>query len=229
MISVLAFTGAVLAIMLHEISHGLAALWCGDRTAWEQGRISLNPVRHVDPVGTLLVPFLLSISHAGVVFGWAKPVPIALWRCRNPRQAFWITALAGPLSNLVQAVAAALLLKLLLAAAPRTPLVAAVLSVGRGELLSGAGAGVFLAGWVYLWLYFYIGANIVLMAFNLIPIPPLDGSRLLTAVLPPDLQRVSFQLERYGFFLVFALLWFVDLGPFFHTVLTGFLRVFGLD
>ncbi len=99
------------SLMVHEVAHGCAALWCGDRTAKWAGRLSFNPLRHIDPVGTVAVPaFLILVGSAP--FGWAKPVPINLSRTRNPRQALWITALAGPLSNLVLAVAGALLVRL---------------------------------------------------------------------------------------------------------------------
>ena len=102
--ALLSFSALVPAIMLHEVAHGAAALWCGDRTAKEAGRLSLNPLRHVDPFMSVILPALLALSGSRVLFGGAKPVPIDLRRCRDPMKAYWITAIAGPLCNLAQAV-----------------------------------------------------------------------------------------------------------------------------
>ena len=171
----------IVAVMIHEVAHGLAALWCGDRTALERGRITLNPLRHIDPIGTILLPGLLALAGSSVVFGWAKPVPVDLSRTRNPRKALWITAVAGPLSNLVQAILAA-------------------------GALRGLGPLGLLPPWLAMLLVITILINIVLLVFNLIPIPPLDGSRVLAALLPQEWVSGYLSLGKFGFLLLFLLL-----------------------
>ena len=181
----LRFAALVPAIMIHEIAHGYAALRCGDTTARDAGRLSFNPLRHVDPFMSVVLPLVLIVSGSSVIFGGAKPVPISLYRCRDPKKAYWITAIAGPASNLLQAIAGALLFHVLLRVLPDARLS------------------------VYL-LYFllsYVVTNVVLMVFNLVPVPPLDGSRVVTVLLPRDLAWRYAQLERYGMLIVFALLW----------------------
>ena len=185
--ALLSFSALVPAIMLHEVAHGYAALMCGDRTAKEAGRLSLNPLRHVDPFMSVILPAILALSGSRILFGGAKPVPIDLRRCRDPMKAYWITAIAGPASNLAQAALGAILFRVLV------------------HILPDARISVYL-------LYFlisYIVTNAVLMVFNLVPIPPLDGSRVVTVLLPPDLRWRYMQLERWGLFIVFALLFWV--------------------
>lgn len=181
----LRFAALVPAIMIHEIAHGYAALRCGDTTARDAGRLSFNPMRHVDPFMSVVLPLVLIVSGSSVIFGGAKPVPISLYRCRDPKKAYWITAIAGPASNLLQAIAGALLFHVLLRVLPDARLS------------------------VYL-LYFllsYVVTNVVLMVFNLVPVPPLDGSRVVTVLLPRDLAWRYAQFERYGMLFVFLLLW----------------------
>ena len=181
----LRFAALVPAIMIHEIAHGYAALRCGDTTARDAGRLSFNPLRHVDPFMSVILPLILVVSGSSVIFGGAKPVPINLYRCRDPKKAYWLTAIAGPASNLLQAVIGALLFHVLLHVLPDSRIS------------------------VYL-LYFllsYVVTNVVLMVFNLVPVPPLDGSRVVTVLLPRDLAWRYAQLERYGMLVVFALLW----------------------
>ncbi len=166
-----------IAFPIHELAHALMARRLGDDTSERMGRITLNPLVHLDPFGTLL--------FALTGFGWAKPVPVNLYRLQgNPRTSFAIVALAGPISNLILAALFALLFRLALPAVGRDSLPGAVLIFA----LSVA-----------------VQLNIFLALFNLIPIPPLDGSRLLTALLPDQGQTLMDQLERYGFIILIAL------------------------
>ncbi len=173
------------AIILHEIAHGYAAYLCGDPTAKWRGRLSLNPLRHIDPIGTIVLPAILILTGASPI-GWAKPVPIDLSRTRHPRQALWIIGIAGPAMNLALALVGALLLRQLLPLpfSQSTQLIVRVLAI-------------------------FTFSNLMLMVFNLVPIPPLDGSRVVTALLPPRLAWEYLRLERYGFLIVLALLNFV--------------------
>ncbi|MBV9930172.1 MAG: site-2 protease family protein [Alphaproteobacteria bacterium] len=174
----------VIAIVFHEVAHGWVANAFGDPTARRQGRLSLNPLRHVDPVGTVALPLVLAISGAPV-FGWAKPVPVVARRMRNPRLHMVLVALAGPGMNLLLAVLGALGLAALLAAAP-----------GESTL------SLFLA----LNLFNFVAINIFLAVFNLLPIPPFDGGHVVEGLLPRRLAVHYGKLRRYGFLLLIALL-----------------------
>ena len=229
----LSFSALVPAIMLHEIAHGLAALWCGDRTAKEAGRLSLNPLRHVDPFMSVILPAILALSGSRVLFGGAKPVPIDLRRCRNPLQAYWITALAGPLCNLVQAVVGILLFKGLDAlwqgAEPGSWLTElSGPEIVGDQMVTWVGPAPWLL-WTLVWLYVYVCTNAMLMLFNLLPVPPLDGSRVVTVLLRGEARLAYLRLERVGMLLVFALLWFPQTGRFLGAMLRGFLRLFGME
>jgi Zn-dependent protease len=184
----------IFAITLHEAAHGYAARHFGDPTAWQEGRISLNPLRHIDPVGTLLVPGLILVTSyfaagSAMLFGWAKPVPVNFGRLRNPkRDMLWVAA-AGPASNLVMALGWAFVLKLVIS-----------MPVGIYSLplakMSETG----------------IGVNIVLMVLNLLPLPPLDGGRIAVSLLPHALAWKFAQLERWGFPILLLLLFTGILG-----------------
>ncbi|MDT0576880.1 site-2 protease family protein [Croceicoccus sp. F390] len=176
----------VLAIVFHEVAHGYVARMLGDETAHRAGRLTLNPVRHVDPVGTILVPGALALLSMPV-FGWAKPVPVRKDRLRNPRFGMMAVAFAGPGTNLVLALVGAIGLGLL------------ALATGSAE--PGA-VTVFLA----TSLNYFILINIFLALFNLLPIPPFDGSHILEGVLPRRLVPAYERLRPLGFALVFVLL-----------------------
>ena len=165
----------VLAITLHEAAHAYVAMHCGDRTAWMLGRVSLNPVRHIDPTGTILLPLLLlAVSHGSFAFGWAKPVPVNFQALRNPkRDMFWVAA-AGPAANLVMALAWAAVLK-----------VCDVSGMLDDQfLVQTAAAG--------------IRINVLFMALNLLPVLPLDGGRMLTSILPRRAALRFSKLEPWG-------------------------------
>ena len=165
------------AIVIHEVSHGWAAYALGDTTAKDKGRLSLNPVRHIDPWGTILLP-LLMVAVLGFGFGYAKPVPINPYRFKDYRRGMFLTAIAGPASNLVLAALSGVLF----------------------QVVGGAG----LIGQL---LYFFALMNLVLMFFNLIPLPPLDGSRVLPLFLSDRALESYHSIERYGFLIIIAALW----------------------
>jgi len=176
----------IFAITAHEVAHGWVALKLGDRTAQMMGRLTLNPLKHIDPVGTILVPGVLLVL-GGFIFGWAKPVPVTFQNLRHPKSDMVWVALAGPMANLVMAVIWALVAKL-----------------GLTLLQSGVEIG---APMVYMGIAGVL-INTMLMMLNLLPLPPLDGGRILVGLLPGPLSwRVS-QIEPYGFFILVGLLYF---------------------
>ncbi|MDD0812195.1 site-2 protease family protein [Curvibacter sp. RS43] len=169
------------AITLHEAAHGYAARFFGDNTAAMMGRITLNPARHIDPMGTLLMPLLLYFATSGAfLFGYAKPVPVNFGNLRNPKRDMIWVALAGPAANFVQAMLWALLLVMLAGS-----------GVTERFFLEMARAGVLV--------------NLVMWAFNLFPLPPLDGGRILVGLLPRPLAYQVSRLEPWGFFIVMGL------------------------
>lgn len=180
----------VFAITLHEAAHGYAARHFGDPTAWQAGRISLNPLRHIDPVGTVLIPLLILLFSAGsFLFGYAKPVPVNFGRLRNPKQDMFWVALAGPAANLFMALVWAALLKL----AWGMPVNDFTVPLSEMSKL-----GVII--------------NCVLMVLNLLPLPPLDGGRIAVSLLPYPLASKFAQLERWGFPILLLLLFTGILG-----------------
>ncbi len=178
----------LLALTIHEVAHGWVANWLGDPTARLQGRLSLNPLAHLDPIGTLAIVLI----H----FGWAKPVPVDSRYFRNPRRDMMLVAAAGPLSNLLLGAASAFCVRII-------------------------PWGMFGAEWawllrpVLLMLYTSVGVNAILAVFNLLPIPPLDGSRVLAGLLPPRHAITYSRLEPYGFLIIFLLFFTGVMDPVF--------------
>lgn len=187
----------VIAIVFHEVAHGYAARALGDPTASERGRLTLNPLRHVDPVGTLLVPGFLALV-GGPMFGWAKPVPVNKARLDNPRFGMMAVAAAGPASNFVLAAIGALLLGL------------AIPAGGLGD--AGEGSATLLVNaagqteWLATGLFYFILVNIFLGLFNLLPIPPFDGSHIVGGLLPARLRGVWEQIQGVGMVLLVVLI-----------------------
>ena len=170
------------AITLHEVAHGWVAKLYGDNTAKMMGRLTLNPLKHIDPVGTVLVPGILFML-GGFIFGWAKPVPVDFKKLRNPKRDMAIVALAGPLANLLMAIGWALIAKFAIWL----------------ELA-------YVSKYLIFMGYAGITINLVLMLLNLLPIPPLDGGRIVAGILPDPLAWKFSRIEPYGFFILVALL-----------------------
>lgn len=177
----------VIAIVFHEVAHGWMAKWLGDPTAKEQRRLSFNPLRHVDPIGTVVLPLGLAIAGAPV-FGWAKPVPVDARRLRNPRWGMVAVALAGPGMNLALATIAAVALGLVAAAA------------GADAAPTG------IAGFTVANLVNFLLVNVFLALFNLLPLPPFDGGHVVEGLLPRRLAIEYAKLARFGFLLVILLI-----------------------
>lgn len=194
----------VFAITMHEVAHGWAAQQLGDPTAFKLGRLSLNPIKHVDPMGTIVVPIGLALMTQGATtFGWAKPVPVVFQNLRDPKRDMVLVAAAGPGANLAMATAWTLLAMLLFAV---------------GAVGSRFGDWLALASSVGIWF------NILLMVFNLLPVPPLDGGRVLAGLLPQPAADVLARIEPFGFIIVLLLV----LGPWplLGNLLEPFLRFF---
>ncbi len=168
----------LLAVTLHEVAHGFAARELGDDTAERLGRLSLNPLKHVDPIGTVLVPGILYVL-AGIAFGWAKPVPVTWENLRHPRRDMALVAIAGPLANVVMVLAWTAVAKL-------------GLSYHQEYFIATGLAGMMI--------------NTVLIVFNLLPVPPLDGSRVVSALLPSDMALQYGRIEPYGLLILLVLL-----------------------
>ena len=186
-----------ISIILHEIAHGYVAYLFGDDTAYRSGRLTLNPLAHIDPLGTIILPLLLVLSHTGFMLGWAKPVPVNMYGMREPRRGMMYVAIAGPLTNLTIAFILSLLLR-----------------IG----VSGFWTNVLFQG---------ISLNVMLAGFNLIPLPPLDGSRIVAYFLRGTWQRAYDRLEPYGLVILFVLLYLGLLDRFFillNPVINWFVR-----
>jgi Zn-dependent protease len=174
----------VIAIVFHEVAHGWVAKWLGDPTAADLKRLSFNPIRHVDPVGTVILPLSLAIAGAPV-FGWAKPVPVVAQRLRNPRTGMMLVALAGPGMNF---------------------LLATVAAIGLGVLFGGTGEPTGAARFAADMLFSFLVVNVFLALFNLLPLPPFDGGHVVEGLLPRPLARQYAKIGRYGFLFLIAIL-----------------------
>ncbi len=172
------------AIVVHEIAHGWVAYQLGDSTAYKMGRLTLNPVKHIDPIGTILVPAVL-IFTLGFAFGWAKPVPINWYQLKHPKRDIALVAIAGPASNLLMAIAWGLVVKLTLLLPDNLETISSLLrTMGLFGIL----------------------INVLLMVFNLIPIPPTDGGRVAVSLLPTPAARLLSKLEPFGMLILVALI-----------------------
>lgn len=200
---VLSLVAVFTAIVLHEVSHGYVAYRLGDPTAKARGRLTLNPLAHIDPIGTVLVPLVLVVLRSPFLFGWAKPVPINPNYFRNPFKGMLYVAIAGPATNLALALGATAVGRLLLLAFPDP------FFFSSGTFIADLMRAIFFL------MGIFVIFNIVLAVFNMIPIPPLDGSRVLTYFLPSEGRRVMILLERYGFLILLAFIFLGGLGALF--------------
>ncbi len=190
----------VFAITVHEVAHGWVANKLGDKTAKMMGRLTLNPIKHIDPIGTIVVP-LVMVFLAGFAFGWAKPVPVSPVNFKNPRKDMAIVAAAGPLSNVVMAILWVIFVKVV-------SMTVSDLNIAKGLMQMGQ-AGIII--------------NLVLFVFNLFPIPPLDGSKVLSGFLPHSASLLMDKVEPYGFFIVIGLLYFGVLGMVMNPIINYFM------
>jgi len=190
------------AVIIHEYAHGWVAWKLGDSTARFMGRLTLNPIAHIDPIGTIFLPLILLMTHSPILFGWAKPVPVDFFNLNNPKKDMIWVSLAGPAANIIFAIALSLILKI--------PLLAAnyfVVSVITTAIM----------------------ANLVLAVFNLLPIPPLDGSRVAMGLLPYHLGVEYAKVEPYGFIIIFALLWIGVINTVIWPVVIVLARLLGVN
>lgn len=198
----------LLAITLHEVAHGYVAFYCGDNTAKMFGRLSFNPIKHIDPIGTLALPLLIGVlTHFSFLFGYAKPVPINWNQLRKPKRDMILVAVAGPLSNIIMAFIWAGLLKIASLIHPESSMAALF-------LLMTARAGIIV--------------NLILAFLNLIPIPPLDGSRILLSLLSPQHALRYMSIEPYGFLILILLAYTGVLGYLLTPLINGTLLILGL-
>lgn len=219
----------LLAMVFHEYAHGWVANHYGDSTARLEGRLTLDPRAHIDPFGTILLPLLCLIFPTGILLGYARPVPVIPSNLRNPRRDMALVAAAGPGMNLLLAVASAAILSAVFAIDP---------SIADSLSARDTGARQDLSGMILVpvaWMcIFSVQINLVLMVFNLIPIPPLDGGRILVSLLPPRQAESLSRLEPYGMMIIFFLV-MVDpqihlfgslMGPLVHTLTTTIISTF---
>lgn len=188
----------ILSVVAHEVAHGYAALWLGDTTAKYSGRLTLNPIKHLDPIGSVFLPLMLALLPGGFIFGWAKPVPYNPYNLKNRRWGEVIVAAAGPLTNFLIAFIFGLVIR-----------------------FSSSG---FLSNSFFELSLAIVVINIVLAIFNLMPIPPLDGSKILFGILPQRYSYIKDNLERAGFFLVLLFVFF--LWQFFVPLIGVMVKLF---
>ncbi len=190
----------IFAVVLHEVAHGYVAWAKGDDTAKRMGRLTLNPLAHIDPFGTVLLPIMFYMT-TGFLFAYAKPVPVNFHNLRNPKKDMAVVAAAGPLMNMILATVSAILFKLVGWMSPES------MAVTKGILVSGSiGYGGLILVPIMMMLYFSVILNVILAVINLIPIPPADGGRIAVGLLPDKQAREYSKIEPYGLFVLIIIL-----------------------
>jgi len=206
LVTLFTIAALVFSAIIHEYAHGWVAHKLGDDTAKDAGRLTLNPLSHLDPLGSVLVPLILALTKAPFFIAWAKPVPYNPYNLRDPKYGDLKVALGGPGANFLAAAFFGLLARFLpLSMAAKTSLISAFLSGDSQALLSGVAGNFFASLFALSAVICFV--NLILMIFNLIPLPPLDGSKILLTFLPQRLRTGYYRLEPYGFFIVLALVW----------------------
>jgi Zn-dependent protease len=208
----------LLSLSVHESAHAWTADRLGDPTARFLGRVSLNPIVHIDPIGTLLLP-ILGMLYGGIIFGWAKPVPVSVNRLHNPRRDYMLVSAAGPISNFLLAAISFVLLMILKMSSPESAEV--VRNIASGYLPEGGSIIVPLV----IVAFNGITLNIILGVFNLIPIAPLDGSGILSGILPRPVQNFLHSIQSYGMIIIFVLV-FMGIPSYIYSPVITVLRSF---
>ena len=209
--------GLYLGVVLHEVAHGYIAYRNGDPTAKNLGRLSLNPIVHIDLFGSIILPLLLVLLKSGILFGYAKPVPINPGYFRNYRKGIRYSSLAGPATNFILAFILGIIYSLMI-------YILKVSGTPINEIMSSAGAGDRILQIVFSMVYFAIRINIFLGIFNFIPIPPLDGANILATFLPGNAMYKYLSIGRFGFIIVFAFIYFI--GGYIGPVIAFLMNIF---
>jgi len=217
----------IISVMLHELAHGFTAYLFGDDTAKQAGRLTLNPLKHLDPFGSIFLPMILAVTKSPVMFGWAKPVPINMSKIKNSKQNIAIVSVAGPLVNIILVIVGVIGLHFLRAtilAKYGQDVYKVYFMISETAKLQLISADFFVfVGLEFLIQFVFI--NTALAVFNLVPIPPLDGSRLLYPLLGQRQEQIFASLEKYGILIIFLLLYFHVLDPIFNFVFKILLKL----
>lgn len=197
----------MVAVIFHEVAHGYAALKLGDTTARDMGRLTLNPIPHIDPIGTIAIPLILILLKSPFLFGYARPVPVNFMRLKNPKKGMILVSAAGPATNFLVAIIAAVLIRVILTVHP-------ISDIGANTPFPES-----IIITIITILFYTLMLSVVLGLFNLTPIPPLDGGRIAVGLLPNEAAIKYSRIEPFGIFIVLGLLFFTPLNKVFYIVI----------
>jgi len=217
----------IISVVFHEYAHGFAAYKLGDNTAKDAGRLTLNPLNHLDPVGSIILPLLLVLSNSGFIIGWAKPVPYNPYNLRDPKYGDLKVAIGGPATNLMLAIFFGIVARLTPIAVHLKYSIINGFFMRENDYLLGQMSGDLIAS-IFVISIIACFINLLLMIFNLIPIPPLDGSKALMAFLPHNWQITMRRIEPYGFFIIIFLLMFGFFNLIWPVLLFLFTLIIGI-